>query len=49
MLNDNNYWSKRGIKVATVVAICDELGLNPAFWNHLNAAYEIAKTRIIYR
>lgn len=50
MITDTNYWTRKGIKVTTVVSICrDELGLNPACWNHLNAAYEIAKTRIISR
>lgn len=45
---NNNYWHNRGIKIEIVVSICrDELGLNPACWNHLNAAYEIAKARMI--
>lgn len=47
-MKHENYFHRRGIKVRDVVRICrEELGLNPACWNHLSAAFEIAKMRIV--
>lgn len=48
MLNDN-YYHRRGIKVRDCVKVCLDLGLNPAFWNHLNLAFEILKTKYALR
>jgi len=47
-MNDN-YYHKRGIRVRDCVRVCRELGLNPANWSHLSAAFEILKTKYALR
>jgi len=42
---ENNFYHKRGIKPKDCVKVCSDLGLNPAYWNHLKAAFEILKVK----
>lgn len=44
MIQDN-YYHRRGIKIRDCVRVCKDLGLNPACWSHLSAAFEILKTK----
>ncbi len=47
--NTNNYYHSRGITVQRCVCQCQELGLNPANWANLSAAFEILKTQYALR
>lgn len=48
MIQDN-YYHKRGITIRACKRVCNELGLNPANWSHLSAAFEILKTKYALR
>lgn len=45
----NDYYHSRGITPTACKKVCWQLGLNPAYWNHLSAAFEILKTKYALR
>lgn len=45
----NDYYHRRGITPAACVKVCRDLGLNPSYWSHLSAAFEILKAKYALR